>query len=649
MSNQFPRLLSPFTVGKLRIKNRIVMLPHGVEFAVDNLPSERHAYYYAERARGGVGLIVMEACGVHPTSKRRENVTIPYDRRGIPGFQRIADMVHEHDTKMLVQLVHCGRQINTVYSKLPLWAPSAIPCPRLREIPHAMDADEIKEVQRGFIQSATVVREGGMDGVEIHAGHGYLIQQFLSPWSNVRTDDYGGSLENRMRFLNEIVDGVRKEVGADFVVGIRISADELVPGGLTIDDMKEVCQRLDVSGKLDYISVSVGTNPTLWMGICDMNMPLGAMVPYASAIKRSVSVPVIAAVRINDPVQAEGILADGHADLIGMARELICEPEFVNKAREGRLEDIRKCVACLQECRRNEKIAAISCLQNPAVGYEKEMGLDTLKSSGRRKKVVVVGGGPAGLEAARVAALRGHDVTLYEKGNDLGGQVLIAAKVPNRQEFGDVVRYLTTQVRKLGVKIKLGVAADAKTVLAEKPDAVIVATGSTARMPAWPAATLPFVISVRDAILGTQPVGERIAVIDGGEASWQCCSAAEFLATQGKRVEVITSQYYVGLDIPTFSQRPLYERLAQAGVTLSPMTDLKEVRAGSLVCVKRFTGEESIKKVDTVVASFGGKAEDGLYGDLKGSVAELSLVGDCVAPRKAAEAIREGHQAARRL
>ena len=398
-----------------------------------------------------------------------------------------------------------------------------------------MTVEEIQEVKEGFVKSASNLQAAGYDGIELHGAHGYLINQFMSPFTNHRTDAYGGSLENRLRFALEVIDAVREQVRDSMVLGIRISGDELIPGGLTQNDTREIAARLEGTGTLDYISVSVGIHETAYLTVGDMSVPLGAAVYLATGIKEVVNLPVFTVLRINDPVQAEQILAEGKADMIGMVRALICDPELPNKARNGRLDDIRKCMACIQECRRG---AAICCTLNPAVGFEKELGTGTIKPAVAKKKVVVIGGGPGGLEAARIVAMRGHQAILYEKGSKLGGQVNIATRVPSRVDLGESIHYLSQQVRKLGVDIKLEVEATADSILREKPDTVVLATGSTPFVRDIPGATEGNieVTNVREVLEEKVDTGDNVVIFDYPGGFWECCGTAEFLARKGKRV-----------------------------------------------------------------------------------------------------------------
>ena len=661
MNGQFKYLFTPIELGPVTIKNRIVNAQHGNGLA-DNefLPTERQAYYFAEKAKGGAGLIIMGASLVLLNAMSFFGRNLVSDERAIPEFKRIADMVHEHGSKMFAQLSHQGRQTTGDISRLPTWAPSPIPCVIAREIPKEMEREDMDEVIQGFVKGARNVKKAGFDGVEVYGAHGYLLSQFLSPHSNRRKDEYGGSLENRLRFPLEVINAVRKEVGSDFTVGFRLNGDDLTAGGLTLGDAKEIAKRVESTGQIDYLSVSAGTYNSVPLWISDMVVPLGPLVHLASGIKKCVGLPVLAVNRINDPLQAEQILADGHADLIGMCRALVADPELPNKAKEGRLDEIRICIGDNQGClQRTFKGLPISCIYNATVGYENELGIGTLKPAKKKKKVIVIGGGPAGMEAAGVAALKGHEVTLYEKGSELGGQINLIVKLPGRKDFGEVIRYLRHQMETSGVDVRLNNEATAEMIEKEGPDAVIVAAGSepdrTGFMPVRPdlekipGAEYDYVLTVRDVLGERVEIGENVVIIDW-LSDLQATGTAEFLLERGKRVEIITYLPYVGVDIvsPTFS--PLFQKLFSKGVILTSFTAVKEISDHSVVVYNIYSRQErKIEAVDTVVLSTGAKANNELYFSLKGKVKELYAAGDCVSPRRIINAVYEGHIAARAI
>jgi len=589
---------------------------------------------------------------VHPTGVAMPMMDTLAEDGAIPHLRRITEMVHQYPTKIFMQLSHLGRQGTAWVSGRPLWAPSPVPEPVFREMPHEMEVEDIDELVEAFGQATRRVLEAGFDGVEMYMAQGYLLSEFLSPFSNKRLDEYGGSLENRMRFPLRVVDAVRAAAGEDVPVGARINTDEFVEGGLTLEEAVEIAKRLEATGKIDYISATEGNYTHAEVIVPEMSFPLAAFLPLQASIKEAVeNIPVMAVARINDPVLAEKILADGQADMIGMTRAFIADPELPNKAKEGRLDEIRTCIACNVGCRGGPyRGLEVMCLQNPAVGKEKELGIGTAKPAEVRKKVMVVGGGPGGLKAAEVAAERGHQVTLYEKTEQLGGQVIIAAKAPTRDEYANCVRHLITQIERLGVKVNLGVEVMLELVEKEKPDAVVVATGSTPDVPPIPGADGDNVFNTWQVLNEEVGVGDRVIVVDGGESAWKFCITADFLAERGKKVEMVTHLASIGADIDYMTRPPILRRLKNKGVVWTRDTVVKAIKGRTVTVADAWTGEErNIDDVDNVVFAWYHRANDSLHRSLKGKVNELYSVGDCAAPRKAIDAIREGFVAGRKL
>lgn len=655
MEARFPLLFSPIKVGNLTLRNRIVNTAHGTSFTKDHLFTDQHLYYYGERAKGGAAMIITESVSVHPTSNIGSQDTLwGFDERIVPSYRRVSEAVHNHGCHILVQLSHQGRQSGNVEG-VGRWAPSAIPSPETAygnpEVPHEMDQDEIIEVEEGFARSATLAKEGGFDGVELHGGHGNLIHQFFSPLSNQRGDRYGGSIENRAHFALEVLDAVRRSVGDDFVVGMRISGDEFLPEGLTLEDMKQIVRLLVSTGNLGYLNVSNSTYSDLGSmanHIPSMYLPPAAFSHLWAGIKEAVHIPVLGVGRINSVELAEEILAEGKADLIGMVRELIADPHLPNKAKEDRCEEIRPCVACMQSCLgRRLKGQHITCIHNPVSGREQEWA--TIPKSPDTKRVLVVGGGPAGLEAARVLSERGHQVSLYEKKESLGGQVLIAAGAPQRDAFGEITRFAEDQVKKLGVDIKLGIEVTLELVTELEADAVVLATGSDPLIPIPLSDGTPNVTTVQDVLEGHADLGNSIIVVDT-QGLHPGCDVAEFLADQGKRVEIVTTVPYVGSNIETLTWRLLYQRLISKGVVMTPFTTFGGMAEGSVSVCSTITREERvIEGIDTVVFATHRRANDSLYRDLKGKVANLYAIGDCVAPRGVEQAVYEAQKVARAI
>lgn len=651
--SQFSMLFNPIRMRDVTIPNRIVFGPHGTRL-VDHETghsTEEQACYYAERAKGGAGLIIAGSCMVHPNGMAAVTNSI-FDDGALPGLKRITEMVHQHPAKIFVQLSHLGRQGSGSESELPLWAASPIACPAMREVPHEIDAAEIETLVKAYVEAAGRALKAGFDGMEVYMAHGYLLGGFLSPFSNKRTDEYGGSLENRMRLPLRVIDAVRAAVGEDVPVGIRLSADEFVEGGITSEMSQEIAKVLEDTGKVDFISVSQSNYATVHALVPEMCFPPGAFVYLTSAVREAVEkTPVMAVARINDPVQAENILADGHADMILMIRGLIADPELPNKAREGRLDQIRACVGCNQGCiGRCERGLRMSCIQNPAIGFEKTRGIGTTIPATERKKIVVVGGGPAGLKVAEVVAERGHHVQLFDRGDQLGGQVTIAAKAPSRDEFANSVRYLAAQIQRLGVEVKLGADVTPEMVLSLQPDVVVTATGSFPQIPDIPGADRANVFTSWQVLNEEAELGENVVVIDGGENDAKFCSVADFLAQRGKRVEMITHLASPGQFVENFSKFPLFERLRSNGVVFTGFSLVTEIGDGFVTVSDPFTGEQrQIDGVDSVVFAWYNQANNSLYRALQGKVPALHAIGDCVAPRRVIDAVREGFLLGRSL
>lgn len=659
MTKQFEYLFTPLEIGPITVKNRLVWLPHITGFVTpEGLPDERLYWYFTERAKGGVGLIIGEGSQVVHKTARVFNWANAFDQRIVPLWRQITDSVHEHGAKMICQLAHSGNEVPGSPNLEPAWAPSAVPDPfGLNEIPKPMEKEDIQELITSFVEAALRAKEAGYDGVELKACHDGVLRQFWSPSTNLRRDEYGGSLQNRMRLSLDVLSAIRDAAGSGFVLGVRMCLDELKPAGYNLDVGVEIGKRLAASGLINYINTDIATlGKGLYVTDASMAMPPGFFVHAAAALREAIELPVIAAGRINDPVQAEKILADGQADLVGMMRQLLCDPETPKKAMEGRLDDIRHCMACNQGCLGgviNMHVRHVGCVHNPAAGREKELGMGTLKEAKRRKKVMVIGGGPAGMKAAEIAARRKHEVTVYEKDARLGGQVKVAEKALTRAEFGEVTHWLEVQLDKLKVKVIRNVTVTPDTVETEKPDAVVLATGSSMVKPFYiPGADQGNVFTAVEVLEGMARVGQKVLVY----YDWQgqaAISAAELLANQGKEVEIVTPMLFVGQDLDPGSIDPLYQRLAaNKGVTctFTPCTSVTQIE-GEIVHLKNILSlqPQTRYSVETVVLSTPAKANDDLYFALKGRISELYRIGDCLAPRNVDMAIYEGEIVGRKL
>ena len=651
-TRHFPHVFSPFRIGGVELRNRIFVPAHTTNYGVDHLPSDRHVHYHGEKARGGAGLIIFEAIRVHPTSIGRAAGVIGYDRRCVPAFRRVADAVHEHGARLFGQIVHVGRHAEGMFGRTATWGASPIPWSPAGPIPHAMNEDDMAEVIDAHVSSARHLREAGLDGLEVHFGHGHLLQQFLSPASNVRGDAYGGSEDNRLRFPLHVLRAVRDAMGPDFPVGIRISAEEFMNPGLSLEDMQRMVPKITEAVPVHFVNVSHSAyhaSYSLATQMADMHFPRAAFRYLPAGIKAAVPhLPVFAVCRFNRIELAEEVLAAGDADLVGMARAHIADPFLVSKARAGQLDQIRPCIACNQGCIAMVELhQPVTCLMNPTAGREGEWAEGTLTPAPVRKSVLVVGGGPAGLEAARVAATRGHTVTVWERAAEVGGQVNLAARITARSEFTHARTWFEAQVRALGVTIECGVAATAERIVAFRPDAVVLATGATPKRTTIPGAA--HVFTIEEALISPERLGRHVAFVEA-DGNWPSVATAEHLADLGTRVTLIAAGPGYGSRITIYSMLAVRPRFREKKIRVMLLRSVRAVDGKTLVLEDVSTGDtERLEDVDAVVVAAGGVAEDHLAHELRGRVADVRMVGDCVSPRTALEAIYEGHAAGRIL
>jgi 2,4-dienoyl-CoA reductase-like NADH-dependent reductase (Old Yellow Enzyme family)/thioredoxin reductase len=654
----FQHLFTPFRLGPVTLRNRIVSTPHATRFGKDGYITERYIRYHQEKARGGAALIqCFGSASVHPSSPVFDwNGIKNWDDSSLPTFEAFARAIHGEGACVMSQITHRGRRGFSGPGERPLVSASDVPEAENREIPHALDRAEIAEIVQAYAAAARRLQRAGFDGADLCAFARHLMDQFWVPSVNRRTDEYGGSFENRLRFAVEVIRAIRAAVGRDFVLGLRVTGDELIPDGLHLDDVVEIVRELDALGQLDYFTVSGSTGETpryhqKLMPFADA--PPGVYASFAARIKKEVRAAVIYAGRVVDPRHAERLLAEGACDLVAMTRALMADPWLPRKAAEGRLEDIRMCVGMQEGCLgRSSRGLTLSCSQNPVTGREAELA-ELVPAAGRRR-VVVVGGGPAGLEAARIAALRGHEVILYERASALGGQVLIAARAPLRPGYGDSVQWLVRELRKTRATVRLGIEATVERVLADRPDAVVVATGAGPRRPDLPGVDLVGVATVEDILTGAVVAGPRVVVVDG-TGRVQAGLAADFLALQGREVTIVTAYHTVCDNTEGSTKEPLFERLYRQDVRLLVDTGLRGIEADGdgrlrVRAVNEYSDRPlTLDGVDTVVLAYGARAVDGLHAALRERVGEVALVGDALAPRLLHDALLEGTRAARRL
>jgi 2,4-dienoyl-CoA reductase-like NADH-dependent reductase (Old Yellow Enzyme family) len=661
MPGPYPHLFAPLPLGRRTARNRIVF---GAHFTMFSEPAprfgepgyfgERLGRYLERRAAHEVGVVIAGQAHVHPTTAyQMPNNAVAWEEAAIPHFRRVTEPVRRHGALALLQLAHNGGVTTGRQSRLPVWTPSHVV--NNLEAPTPLDAAEIAELVDHFARSARHAVAGGFDGVEIHGAHGYLIHEFLSPLSNRRTDGYGGSLENRMRFCVEVLEAVRAAVGPDAIVGLRLVGDEEIgPRGLGPEDAGAIAGRLEDAGLVDFLDVSIGRSG---MGMVrPLYAPHEVGVYAAAAVKRRVRrTPVFAVQRILTPEEADGILARGEADAVTVVRALIADEAWAAKAAAGRSDTIRRCTGINQGCYGNLVLGLpIACVQNPSVGREDVLG--PLEAAAVRRRVVVVGGGPAGLEAAWVAAARGHEVVLLERTPALGGKIPLAAALPGRGELASLADWRAAECRRRKVDVRLGVEATPDAVLALAPHAVVVATGGRALtdgtskfhpMPV-PGAEQPWVLDHETALREPARVGRRVVILDA-VGHIEGIGLGELLAAVGKEVTLVTPLASpIALDAETLAMA--LPRAVRAGCRWRPSTALARIgeHTAVLTCVLSGTSE-TIADVDTVVIRTHGLPEDGLFHALRSRVPVCLRVGDALAVRTADRAIHEGHVAGRQI
>ena len=651
----YRHLFTPGRIGGLTIPNRIVQLPMGTSLIEHGRVTEREVHFQEERARGGVGLIITGAAIVHETSRFPERIQIEaWDEEIVDSLRLRVQAVKRHGTRIFGQILHLGREQPGGLTNYPGWGPSPIASPRNPDVPHEMTAAEVRMIVDGFGRSARNFHSAGYDGVEIHAAHGYLVAQFLSPASNRRTDAYrGDTLEGRTRLLFEVVGAIREQCGPEFPIGVRLSADEETADGLTLDDTLEIVDLLQTTAPADYLSITVGMRGAY---VKDSSFEEGFALGLVETVKELADVPVIAAGRFRLPDLAERALASGQADFIGLGRALLADPEWAAKARSGRAAQIRPCVGFVQDCR--VYAGGVTCAVNARAGREADWsparGPANLTrepaSPGRgpastRRRVVVAGAGPAGMETARLAAEAGHEVVLYEHDDAFGGQVRIAAAGPTREQLLDVIFYLEREVKRLGVDVRLATPATAAAILSDEPDLVVCATGASPNPPPFAVDRDARVVTVWDLLGGTvEDLPQRVVVLDGpGDGFWHAISAAEYLAERGVDVELLTSARSVGLEIPHESIAAVHQRLRGNGVRFRPFARVASVQGDTVSFDDSVTGEPGQLSADLVVVRTQMRVNDELARDLVGRVPGLAVIGDCAAPRRMTHAILEAN------
>jgi 2,4-dienoyl-CoA reductase-like NADH-dependent reductase (Old Yellow Enzyme family) len=648
-------LFSPLRLRSVEIRNRILSTGHQTYLAKGGLPGDDFVAYHEARARGGIGLIITEAARFHASALSDSPELIVTSDDCIPGYRRVGEAVHRHGGTIFGQLSHSGRVSRRLTQGMRgvAFAPSAVPDHRFHTMPRAMPIDMIEELVEACGAAARRFAEAGLDGIELVASHGLLFAQFLNPGTNKRTDRYGGSRENRMRFLVECLAGARRAMGEDRVVGMRISIEELEPDGLTVEEVTAVCTELAARRALDYVNVTTGSMAGLGGSIHvvpPMEIANGYVAPQSGSLRAVIGLPVFVAGRINQPQTAEQILSAGLADMCGMTRAAISDPDMANKAREGRLDDIRACIACNQACIGHyHQGYALSCIQNPLTGREAKLPKRPRLATGKR--ILVAGGGPAGMKAAVTAAERGHCVVLCEVGTRLGGQALLAQLLPERAEFGGLITNLERELAISDVEVRLNTPVDAAFVRSIGAEAVIVATGARPYAPAIEGRDDGHVVEAWDVLTGKANPGSRVVVADW-RCDWVGMGLAERMARDGRHVRLAVNGLHAGQNLPIYLRDLWAAKLHDLGVEVIPYVRIAGVDDSAAYLIHIVSQKPIIcDDVDTVILACGHEPDTRLELELQSAALGIPIVlaGDCLSPRSAEEAIYEGFMAGREI
>ena len=652
----YNNLFQPISLRHKTLDNRVVFGAHTANMSERGLPGERHRAYYEERAIGGAAMIVVEPMPVHPTAVLTRGNFLHSDDAVIPYFRKITNAVHDHGTVILQQLYHVGQHGDADLSFTPNWSPSGMPSYHDSDGSHQMSTPEIEQVIEGYTRAARRCQQAGFDGVDLFAAYHALLDQFWSPWSNKRDDQWGGSLENRTRLSTSIVDSIRQACGEDFIIGMSVSYSELTPFAVTLEDFQEIIALHDETGNLDYVSCGSGNYidgdrliPTFPFG-----EKLG--IPLAAALKSVVRhARVTAESHIRTPEKADYVIASGDADLVSIVRGQIADPHLVNKAREGRDDDIRGCISCNQMCwGRRSRDYWISCLVNPSAGREFEWGGDRFKATSSPKKVLVIGGGPAGMEAARVTAERGHGVTLIEGLGDIGGQFRLAGLAPRRGQIIELIGWYLRQFEKLGVDVRYFTPMDDQDAIAFGADEVIIATGSISDGLArqrWlpgedrlPGLDKGNVWSCEEVMRAQATLGKEVIVLDEG-GNWRGTGTAWHLADLGHQVTLVTPDPLVGKElVRTTADFQVRSKLAKLGSRFLVESVIDHWHGDAADVRSLLDGSVTRVNASALVTATTNMACNDIELALNGTGTRFHVIGDCASPRSAPYAFHEGRK-----
>ncbi|HCX01395.1 MAG TPA: NADH:flavin oxidoreductase [Syntrophaceae bacterium] len=655
MKGEQMKLFEPYNIGKMALKNRLVLAPMSTNMTDNGFVTQGAINFYEARAKGGVGLITCEDGIIeYPLGNNVKNPVAIDDDKYIPMLTRLNETIHAYDAKTIMQLSHGGRRAGRVAKsgclevtrgKIPVGPTSlAHPAPGY-VVPEELTKDQIEQIIEKFGNAARRAIEAGFDAIGVHCAHMYLCGEFLSPWANHRTDEYGGSFEGRLRFVLEAIARIRKEIGSDYPIIPRINGQE-PRGGNTLEDIRKIAQALEKAGA-DAIHVSVGfaatiKDPEFIPSIPSMRFPDGPIVHLAENVKKGVRIPVIAVSKIRDAMFAEKILQEGKADLIAMGRTLIADPDFPNKSREGKYDDVRPCISCCQGCiNRVMADLPLKCSVNPMVGREGELIIENAKAP---KKVIIIGGGPGGLETALIAARRGHHTVLYEKQERLGGQLMDAALPPFKSEINKLTNFYISQIKKSNISVKLNTFVTPEMIKGECPDAVIVAAGAEPLLPPIPGIEMGQVVTAVDVLRDKVKTGRKIVIIGAGQLGLE---TAEFLGERGKEVTIVEMTGDIGTGMPSQIKMPLLFSLEKYGVEILTQAKAERITRGAVEISQGV--EKKVIPADTVVLAVGYKANQTLMESYKGTAPDVYFIGNCINPGNIIDAVNQGFEAAVKL
>lgn len=635
------KMFEPIAIGSMKLKNRFVVPPMVTNYAnEDGTASEQFMSYHEEKAKGGWGLIITEDYKINPTAGGFKRLPGLWDDHQIASHKQLTDRVHKYGAKIAAQIYHAGRETSSEVTGVQPIAPSPIADPTMTEIPRALSVEEIATLVEEFGDTALRAQIAGFDAVEIHGAHGYLVNQFMSPFSNKRTDKYGGTILNRARFALEIIANIREKVGPDFPLIYRMSVNEYVEGGLTTEDSKVICMLLEDAG-INLIHASNGVYASTEAIIPPTAVGHAWSAHITAELKKVVSIPVIAVGRINDPLIAESVVRSRQADLVSMGRASLADPHLPNKAKAGKFDDIIRCIGCLQGCiQRNAQQLPVKCLVNPMTGSESNRQIIPTTSA---KKVFVIGGGIAGMEAAITAARKGHKVELFEKNSQLGGQWSIASIPPAKEELASFTVWQMAQMDELAIKLHLNTELSVADIKQQKPDALIIATGAVPFVPNIKGKQLPHVLKANDVLQGTVDVGKNVVVIGGGLVG---AETAAHLANHNHNVHIIEMRSEIFMGTPYATHLYMMKDLDSHHVNILTDTQVQAITESTVLVTDKSGATQVLEPIDNVVMAIGSTSQPLSVEDLADSIAEIKVVGDAQKVRNALDAIEEGYVAA---